>query len=371
MHIRPFIMEEWYKKYRPFVTYNLADSGVRDLTVGEIFELCNEDTEILNQIKLEYKDSRGSEELREAISQTYISVKPENILVTTTTSEALFIVFNEILNAGDTVIIEFPAFQSLYEIPRALGCNVKFLELKPEEGYLPNISQFKKLIDTKTKLIVINNPHNPTGSTLSSEELLKIWEIAESRGAYLLADEHYRFLPLDGTGIVPSMVDLDDKVIGAGSITKCFGMIGLRMGWLIGPQELLQRCRHYKDYLTHVLSPISDFISTMVIKNREVVLKKNIQMMRKNVNVFESFISHYNDILSWVPPKGGAVCFPKYNLDISSDQFCKGLIDQENVFLLPGSCFEKEGFFRMCLGVENRLFAEAIERMDRYLRSQK
>lgn len=364
-------MENWFKKYRPFVKYNLADSGVRDLTIKQIFELCGKDVAALNDIKLEYKDSRGSEELRKAITQTYISVNPENILVTTSTSEALFIFLNEVLSPGDTVILEFPAFQSLYEVPRALGCNVKFLKLKYEEGYLPNISRLKELIDTRTKLIVINNPHNPTGSTLRSEELSKIWEIAESCGAYLLADEHYRFLPLDGTETVSSMVDLNSKIIGTGSITKCFGMIGLRMGWLIGPSKLLQQCQIFKDYLTHVLSPISDFIATMVIKNREVILKKNIQMIKKNVTVFESFISRHNDILSWVPPKGGAVCFPKYNLDISSDRFCECLIDQEDVFLLPGSCFEKEGFFRVCLGVENKLFTEAIERMDKYLRRQK
>ena len=366
MQISPFIMETWFKKYRNQAKYNLADSGVRDFNLQQILEMCDQDISVLNDIKLDYPNSSGSIQLRTAIRNTYNSAKTENILVTTSTSEALFVLFNVLLKPGDNVICEFPAFQALYEVPISLECEVKFLNLSEENNYQPDVNELTDLIDDKTKLIIVNNPHNPTGSVLKTETAEEIIQIAKEKNIFLLSDEHYRFLPLKEDKI-QSLYDLDNYVITTGSITKSFGMIGLRMGWLICSKEILDECRIFKDYLTHVLSPISDFLATQVLNNREVFLKKNILMIKKNVVVLAELLKKYEHNMNWIPPIGGAVCFPKLTNKINSDVFCSNLIQEHKVFLLPGSCFNKPHHFRMCLGLENDVFFNAIKKIDSLL----
>lgn len=371
MKVKPFYMEEWFKKYRPFAKYNLADSGVRDFTLKQIFELCNKDISILENVKLDYPNSSGSIQLRQTVCKTYKEVNPENVLITTSTSEALFIYLNEILAEGDSVIVEFPAFQSLYEIPKALGCNVKFINLKAAENYKPNLSDIKKAIDSNTKLIIINNPHNPTGSVIYEEEMTEIIDFAAEKNIHILADEHYRYLPLDGKSTIPSMVDLESNISSTGSITKCFGMIGLRVGWLIAEESFINKCRITKDYLTHVLSPVSDYIATIVLENRQRILDLNIHIIRSNLKTLQNLISQHKDVLNWIPPQGGAVALINYRLNIDSNTFCEKLFQQESVFVLPASAFEQNGYFRICLGIESKIFIRAIERLDKYIRRLK
>ena len=211
------------------VRCNLAESGVSDLTLKELLTLCDMDPKELEAIKLEDGDTRGSEALRREISKLYPGRGPEEVLVTTGTSEALFILFNLLLDPGDTCIVTFPAFQGLYETARALGSRIRFWELEFEKEYLPDLSQLDDLFDERTRLVVVNTPHNPTGKIIPIEKLKEVHRICRERGGHLLMDEHYRFLPLDGSSeILPSAVTLGKDVIGTGSIVKCFGLMGYR-----------------------------------------------------------------------------------------------------------------------------------------------
>ena len=367
MKIRDFLMEDWLMKNRGRVNFNLAESGVADYRLNEIINMCGIDTDELLTIKLEDSPTYGTDALRAAIAETYSSVAPESVLVTTGTSEGLFILINLLVQSGDEVIVQFPEFQSLYELPRSLGCDVKFLKLREESDYIFDVDELSALITEKTKLIIINNPHNPTGSLLPDSTVKVAIELAKQRGIRIIFDEHYRFLPIDPAHKIKSACEIDDYAICTGSIVKCFGLMGLRMGWLIADRELIERCRSFKDYTTHTLSPISDFISEKVLKSREMILGKNLNFIRANHALLKDFVSGHNDSLSFVPPEAGVVSFIKYNYDIPSDELVSRLIKEQDVFLLPGSSFELEGYFRLGFGIDTPRFKEALMRISAFL----
>jgi len=371
MKIRPFFMEEWLMNHRFNVTYNLAESGVDDLTVAKFLELTGCDLNELKNVKLEDQDTRGTNELREAIASTYESVSPDEILVTTGTSEALFVLFNVLLDKRSSVVIPFPAFQALYEVPRSIGCDLRFVPLLLNEGFRLNVDRLESMVDETTKLIILNTPHNPSGITIPQDDILCVKEIADHYGAFVLCDEHYRFLPLKSDSQFTSAFDLDREIIVTGSITKCFGLIGLRVGWLICPAEIIAPCRDYKDYLTHTLSPLTDFFTKVALDNRSLILERNMEIIHKNFELLKKFMNNHSDFFQWTLPEAGVVTFPFLPEGISSDSFCRRLIEEESVFILPGSSFEMDGYVRLNFGVRREKFANAIERISAFLKRGK
>ncbi|MFC1855071.1 aminotransferase class I/II-fold pyridoxal phosphate-dependent enzyme [Thermodesulfobacteriota bacterium] len=362
MKIKDFLMEEWLIKNRGHVKYNLAESGVADYHLSELINMCDIDTNDLLNIKLEDSPTLGTHALRSAIACTYDNVDLNNVLVTTGTSEGLFILFNLLLEKWDEVIVQFPEFQSLYELPISLGCDVKFLRLKKEDGYTFSPADVEALITDKTKLIIINNPHNPTGSLVDDDTIREVIELAKARGIHIIFDEHYRFLPIAPDLRIKSACEIDDYAICTGSIVKCFGLMGLRMGWVITNEALLEKCRSFKDYTTHTLSPISDYLSLHALNNKEKILGANLKSIRANQKILCDFIKDNDGILSFIPPKAGVVSYIEYDLDMTSDELVKWLIESEDVFLLPGSSFEMEKHFRLGFGISTEHFKEALIR---------
>jgi aspartate/methionine/tyrosine aminotransferase len=368
LKISKFEMERWLMGHRFNVKYNLAESGVRDITVGRLLEYANEQLKTLNDIILEDEDTRGTLPLRQLIAGSYNKVSPDNVLVTTGTSEALFTLFNVLLSKGDTIIAEKPGFQALWQIPVSINCNVCFIELTDANKFQLDANSVEKLVDRNTRLIIINTPHNPSGSIRPLSTIKQIIDVAKAVGAIVLVDEHYRFLPLDQTSPLPSAADLlESNVVVSGSITKCFGMIGLRVGWLIGSEAILEECRSYRDYLTHVLSPVTDRLTRIAFQASNNILNENIKMIQTNRDILESFIRSHCDYLSWTKPMAGAVAFLRLIDGTNADDFCNKMINQASVFLLPGSSFGYHDYFRICLGLENTKFKEALERVDHVL----
>ncbi|MEK6776869.1 MAG: aminotransferase class I/II-fold pyridoxal phosphate-dependent enzyme [bacterium] len=369
MRPRHFFMERWLMANRSRVRFNLAESGVSDLTLKELVSICDIDIKELMSIRLEDEDTRGSEDLREEISRLYPGRSAEEVMVTTGTSEALFILFHLLLDPGDTCIVTFPAFQGLYETARSLSCRIRFWELRSDEGFEPDLDRLTDLMDERTRLVVVNTPHNPTGKIIPMETLAEVRRICRERGARLLMDEHYRFLPLNGSGeILPSAVTLSGDVIGTGSIVKCFGLMGLRMGWMIAPRDLLSASRDFKDYLTHTLSPVSDFLSVRALRNRDAIMAVHRGHVLKNAAALNEWMRGHEAFFGWTPPEGGVVSYPKILFGMDADRFCQDLIDRQGVFLLPASSFEMEGHVRLGFGIRHGEFLEALDRLDRYLK---
>ena len=366
MKIRRFIMEDWLASYKDSCRYNLGESGFPNITVNELLDRCGESIASLNNIVLKDNDTKGTERIRTAIAATYGSpITLENISVTTGTSEALFILYNLLLEPDKSVIVPFPAFQALYEVPRGLGAQIKWYYLNPENSFIPDPDEICQLIDDSTGMVVINTPHNPSGKIIPPEYASAVIRKAAHHGAVVLADEHYRFLPHNGDYPIPSLARPEENVIAVGSITKCFGVIGLRMGWIAASQQLIAKICDFRDYLTHTLSPISDYLAALALENAPALIEHYIAILQKNTS---ELISSFREIpgLSVVPPEGGIVAFPHYEYDISSEDFASGLLKQQNVFVLPGNAFETERHFRINLGQPHDEFGRALDLIGKY-----
>ncbi len=371
MRITRFDMEDWLIEHVS-ADFNLGESGCQDYSLCELFELCQTDLAELGALTLGNNDTRGSLALREEISRCYAQAPVSEILVANGSSEAIFAFVNEVLDPGDEVVVHFPAFQCLYEVPRAIGCQVRFLHLDDCEQYRLDIDKLDALVSERTRLIIINNPHNPFGWTLSADELLRIGEIAKRADAYLLFDEHYRYLPLtDGVELIPSGYDvckaMHAKTYATGSMIKCLGIVGIRIGWLLGEPSLLDRCRDYKDYLTHTIPSVTDYIATLSLRHRDRIITEKKKDILPNLALLNEVMGRHGDLFEYVPPTGGVVCFPRLRADVDTRQFCQRLVGQHQVALLPGFAFGMEHHVRLNFGIHRHLFAEAMGRLEHHI----
>jgi aspartate/methionine/tyrosine aminotransferase len=371
MRIPRFDMEDWLND-NAAISHNLAESGCQDFNLRDYLAICQASLEDLGSLPLGNNDTRGSLELRTEILGCYEVPKLDQLLVANGTSEALFAFFNELLEPDDDVIVPFPAFQCLHEIPRAIGCQVRYLPLLESEDGRLDLERLEALTTTQTKLIVINNPHNPLGWTLTADELSRLGEIAKKNRAWLLFDEHYRFLPLTGDlPLVPSGYDIcrpmHDLVCATGSMIKCFGTVGTRIGWLIADAEWIGRCRDYKDYLSHTIPSLTDHLALLGLRNRTRVLDFHKANIFANLALLRNFMVSNEQHFEFREPTGGVVCFPKLRKSQSSTEFCRGLVEKFGVSLLPGAGFSVEGYVRLNFGGDRVKFAEALERLGSYL----
>ncbi|MBN1294398.1 MAG: aminotransferase class I/II-fold pyridoxal phosphate-dependent enzyme [Candidatus Latescibacteria bacterium] len=366
MKIRRFLMEDWLASYKDTCRYNLGESGMPDITVGELLARCGKSPESLSEIVLKDHDTRGTESLRNVIAATYGKhIGAEHITVTTGTSEALFILFNLLLEKRKSVIVPEPAFQALVDVPAALGAEKRTYHLTDSNGFNPDPDEVCSLIDDNTGMVVLNTPHNPSGRILFHDSAQAIIQKAAFHGAYVLSDEHYRYLPLNGSWPLETFAAPSENVIATGSITKCFGVIGLRMGWIVAPEKLIREICDFRDYLTHTLSPVSDYLAAIALENARSFIEPALKVLRQNAKSLVDMVKSTPG-LSLVRPEGGIVAFPRFEYKISSAEFTLRLIKECDTFVLPGSSFETEQHFRINFGQNPELFDTALDRIHTY-----
>lgn len=251
-----------------------------------------------------------------------------------------------LVEPGDEVISVLPTYQQHYSIPEAYGATVKILPLTVENEFLPDLSALKEMVSKKTKLNCINNPNNPTGALMEKEFLKSIVDIAKSVDAYVLSDEVYRGLNHFGNGFTKSIVDLYDKGISSSSMSKTFSLAGLRIGWLVGPEDFIEKVNRRRDYTTISCGRIDDYLAALALKNKNKILKRNHKIIRENIEILDAWVKKEENI-SYIKPKAGTTAFLKYDLDISSVEFCTRLLEKKGVMLMPGSALDVEGYLRI------------------------
>jgi aspartate/methionine/tyrosine aminotransferase len=363
------LLEPWLIKYQN-TPYNLAGSGVTDQTLRELLEVTGVEMEELLRLDFTDNETRGSLPLRQAIAALY-DIDPDIILVTHGTSEGLFLYFHVRYQRGANVVVPVPAFQNLHEVPRYLGYEVRLLQLRVEDNFRPNLEELAKLVDSNTKTIVLNNPHNPTGILYSDSEVKTIIEIAERNGAEILADEHYRFIPYTDIDLIPSLYGRSAKIVATGSMIKSFGCAGLRVGWFIGPPELIENCRNLKDYTTHTMCSINDYMARRLLEKWQKLAFRHRDWITKNVSQFGQFIARHNELLDWVPPQAGIVAFPFFkDQSINSTEFARALVSETGVCLMPGDAMNMPGHFRIGFGIEPVSFAAALDLWSSFVQKQ-
>jgi aspartate/methionine/tyrosine aminotransferase len=347
MRIAPFKVEEWMNEYEMDAEYNIAETCVESLTVEELLNFSDDPDAGLEEIKkmqLTYGDIKGSAAFKKGVSSLYQSVTPENILPSHGAIGANFLLLYSLVETGDEVVSVFPTYQQLYSIPESFGAEVKKLDLKYEDGFLPDLEKLKSLVTGKTKLIAINNPNNPSGVVMKREVLEEIAEIAREADAYLLADEVYRGFDLEEK--IPSVADLYEKGISVGSMSKVFSLAGLRMGWIAGHKDVIELCQLHRDYTTISNGMISDYLSTIALENKDQIIERNLAKVKKQLALLDRWVQN-EDLVEYVKPNGGTTAFIKYKLEIDSEDFAKRLFEEKGVLVVPGIAFGRENFLRI------------------------
>lgn len=368
MKIEPFMLERWASGYETQVQFDISVGGIAALTVNDLLALEPEGerervhNNLLN-LRLGYSEAPGSLALRSAIAATYRNCGPENILVTTGAIEANFLLFNVLLEAGDGVVAPYPAYQQLYSVPRAIGCDVALWKVSPENGFRYDLKDLEQLVSDKTRLIVINVPHNPTGAMLSEEELKQVYALAESVGAKVLCDEAYRWLAIPGgDALMPPVFDLGSAGISVGTFSKTLGLPGLRIGWIAAPADIVAACWAMRDYVSLCPAKLSDELALLALKHRERIMERNQAIIEQNLNTVRSWLAEQGDVCTWSPPRGGLLSLLHYNLAIPSLELANRLATHYKVMFIPGAQFGFEHYMRLGLGQQPQIFAEGLAR---------
>jgi aspartate/methionine/tyrosine aminotransferase len=368
MKIEPFSLERWLTAHELHVEYDIAESGIYPLTVRELLALEPETEregmlERLLDLRLGYSEATGTHELRSLLAETYDDCGPENILVTTGAIEANFLLFNVLLEPGDHVVAPYPAYQQLYSVPRALGCDVDLWPIRPETGFHYDVVELERVVRSRTRLIVINSPHNPTGAMLSPGDTQRVYNIAESVGALVLSDEAYRWLTIPGgPPFAPPAFNLGPQGISVGTLSKPFGLPGLRLGWMAAPAEIAAACWSMRDYVSLSPGKLNDALAILAIRHRHKIFERNQAIITTNLCTANNWVAQHPGILSWTPPRGGLLALLRYELAIPSLDLANKLAEEYSVMLAPGSAFGYEHHLRIGIGQEPSVFATGLER---------
>lgn len=370
MKIEEFKTERVLSVWQNQVKYNLSGSGVQPLFMKEIFTE-EELLEIYDSLQLRYIQTNGTIPLKTAISQLYLDSDLDNIIVTNGSAEANFLTTWKLVEPGDEFVIMLPNYQLVPGSSRAFGANVKPFYLKEDNKWILDIEDIKEQVTPNTKMIMITNPNNPTGSVLSEEAMKEIVNIADSVGAWLLSDEVYRGGELNGK-ISPSFWGMYDKVIINAGLSKAYSLPGLRIGWVVGPKEVVEDIWHHSDYTTITVGAVNDRLARLALRPeiRKKILDRNREISNTNLAILQDWLSKYPGLFKFTPPSAGGIAFIRYNLDINSTELVMKLIHEKSVFVVPGDCFDMDHFIRIGYGAEKNklitglnLFGEVIEEL--------
>lgn len=376
MNIERFELERWMSHWELLVTHDICESGILPLSLTELYTLLPADAASalesqLRDVPAAYSEARGTIELRTLLAETYEGVTPEDVLVTTGAIEANFLALNALLSAGDHVVSVSPAYQQLHSVPRSLGAELDLWDLaQPEGGFAYDVDRLEALLRPDTKLIIINTPHNPTGAILNSEQLDRVIDLARERDAWILSDEAYRWLEFPGgEALVEPTRNRYEKTVSVGTVSKPFGMPGLRIGWLAANADIAQHTWALRDYISLSPAKMSDAITCKLIEHRDRIMPRNTAIMTENLATAREWFARNGDLAAWSEPKGALLAMMTYTADLDSTTLANRLAEEAGVMLAPGAAFGLEGHLRIGIGQRPAIFREGLEKTSEFLRT--
>lgn len=360
MHLRPFRLERYYDTREFTARYMMSASDCESWTVAELTALDPDAAERLLALSLGYTHTTGHPDLRARIASLYTRLEPDEIIVHAGAQEAVFTFMNAALEPGDHVIVHHPAYQSLAEIPRALGCDVAPWPASAAHGWALDPDDLRRAIQPRTRAIVINIPHSPTGWLPSASTLDAIVAIARERGITLFSDEVYRGLEYDEGDRLPAVADRYERGVSLGVMSKPYGLAGLRIGWLaLRDRDLARRVSQVKDYTTICSSAPSECLATIALDHHHEILARNVGIIRDNLAAFRAFLDARPTQFTWVPPRAGPVAFVEPASVADVERYCDRVLERTGVLLLPGTVFD-ESSRAVRVGFGRRSFREAL-----------
>ena len=368
VRIKPFLLERYFAKYEFAVKHLLCSSDCDGMPMAELLGQADKEAkEMWGNLSLGYTESRGLPELRSEIAKLYDGVRANDVLVAAP-EEAIFLTMNALLEPGDNVICTAPGYQSLYEIATAIGCTVTKWEPDETAGWRFDPNYLRDNLQEETKLVVINFPHNPTGSLPSREDFDEIVKVVRDNGLYLFSDEMYRLLEFDPADKLPSAVDVYKDAVALSGMSKVFGLAGLRIGWIATKNAgVIERIAMLKDYTTICSSAPSEVLALIGLRAKEKIIKDNLELIQRNLRLADDFFEKYKETFSWQRPTAGTIALPRLLSDNSSARFCEQIVNETEILLLPATIYGY-GDSHLRFGFGRRDMPEALAGLDQWLK---
>lgn len=370
MKIAGFGVEAWLNAHEREATTDISQSSIAALTMAEIAALDDQQApqdfyEELGAARLDYGWIEGSPRFKELVSQLYEQVPAANVLQTNGATGANHLAIYSLVEPGDHVIALYPSYQQLYDIPKSLGATVDYWHIHESAGWLPDIMELQRLIRPETKMILLNNAINPTGSLLDRTLLEQVVTLARSVGAYVLADEVYE--PLDETPFV-SIADLYERGIAVNSLSKTYSAPGIRIGWTATPsQAIADIFRKYRDYTMICGGVLNDKLAVRILAHRQRVLARNRELVSRNLKILTEWVAQEPRV-ELITPHGISVSCIKLIVPIDDETFCQQLLRDTGVLLVPGSRFDIPGHARLGYCTDTPTLQRGLDLLGQYLR---
>ena len=361
----PFVMERFMSKFEQDVDFNLSESGVHPITLRELLGDAPARVERLLDTELNYPHVNGIPQLRENIARIYDGATPNNVLVTVGAIEANYIILRSLLSAGDDIVVMSPNYMQIWGVAMNHGLNVKTFPLVENRGWAPDLDVLSDAVTETTKLIAVCNPNNPTGRALRDDEVTAIVAIADRVGAWILADEVYAGAERTTDAQTPSFFGRYPKVMAVGSMSKAYGMPGVRTGWILGPEDALDACWARHEYVTISATMISNHLTALALSPevRPRILERSRGFIRRGYPVLETWMNEHPGTFELTPPDAAAIAFMRYHLDINSSELAERLRAEQSVLVVPGDHFGMDRFLRVSFGLPEETLTAALDRI--------
>jgi aspartate/methionine/tyrosine aminotransferase len=350
MSLRPFALERFFARHEFSVKHLACASDAEAWTTAEILALEPGARERYLALPLGYTETMGHPALREAIAALDPGVSPSDVLVHAGAEEAIYAFMNVVLSPGDHAIVHTPGYQALYGVAEGLGAHVARWEAREAAGWLPDPDELERLVTAKTKVLVLNSPHNPTGAQLPRALLDAAVAFARRHGLWLFSDEVYRGLEYDAPRL-PSLATLYERGVSLGATAKTYGLAGLRIGWVTSRDHaLLERLAAFKDYLTICSAGPSELLATIALRHADTLATRARAIAHDNRARVDALFAKHADVFQWVRPVAGTTAFPRL-VKGQATAFTERLLADTGVLLLPGPLFDfDDAHVRLGLG---------------------
>ena len=366
MRINPFRIEQYFGKYEFTAKYLLSSSDAESRTIKELLDLEPGAHGRLLDHWCGYTESPGAPWLREAIAAVYKQIKPGDVLVVAAAEEAIFVLYHALVGPGDHVIVETPCYESSLEVARSTGAQVSEWRRTFESNWAHDLSALEKLLRPETKIIYINTPHNPTGLLMSTAVFQQVIALAASRNIIVFSDEVYRELEHDPTTRLAAACEVHERAVSLGSMSKTYGLPGLRLGWLASRDpEIIQRCLEFKYYTTICSSAPSEFLTALALRHREVLVQRNLEIVLRNLRLLDAFIQQRQHLFEWVKPNASPIGFAHFKPQRDVAAFCEKVVRDSGVLLLPGTVYDQPRHIRFGFGRKD--MPESLAQLGAYL----
>ena len=348
---QPFELEHLMSRWEQAVEYNLSESGVHPVTLRELLGETGR-LEALLDTELNYPQVNGTDELRERIAALYPGATRDNVLVTVGAAEANYISIQTLAGPGDEIVVMMPNYMLVWGAAQNFGAQVKSLPLREDQGWALDLDALNAAVTERTKLIDVCNPNNPTGYILTEPEMDAIVAAAERVGAWLLADEVYSGAEQRTDTQTPSFWGRYDKVLALNSLSKAYGLPGLRIGWVVGPVEMLEAIWRRHEYTTIAATMLANKLAAIALSPevRPRLIDRTRRYVRRGFSILDAWLKDHEAIFDLVPPQAAAIAFVRYHLDLGSVDFVERLRREKSVLVVPGAHAGLDHHLRISFG---------------------